>query len=117
FVLGAVVRMVATAWEHGPFDAVVFGFDDEVNRRKELDPTYKAHRLDHDPLLDDHLAVLPAQLAECGFAVEIHPGAEADDVMAAVATGCEEAGWSCAILSSDRDLLALVSDQVRVLQP
>jgi DNA polymerase-1 len=117
FVLGAVVRMIATAWAHGPFDAVVFGFDDEVNRRKELDGDYKAHRVDHDPVLDDHLAVLPAQLAACGFAVEVHPGAEADDVMAAAATACEQVGWDCAVLSSDRDLLALVSDRVRVLRP
>ncbi|MDX1509989.1 MAG: 5'-3' exonuclease H3TH domain-containing protein [Nitriliruptorales bacterium] len=117
FVVGAVVRMVATAWDHGPFDAVIFGFDDSDNRRKELDADYKAHRPDHDPLLDEQLAVLPEQLAACGFTVVVHPGAEADDVMAAVATDCERAGWDCAILSSDRDLLALVSDRVRLLRP
>lgn len=117
FVLGAVVRMVATAWDHGPFDAVLFGFDDEYNRRKELDDQYKAHRPDHDPLLDDQLAALPNQLAACGFTVVVHPGAEADDVMAAAATACEDVGWDGAVLSSDRDLLALVSDRVRLLRP
>ncbi|HEX9766591.1 MAG TPA: 5'-3' exonuclease H3TH domain-containing protein [Nitriliruptorales bacterium] len=117
FVAGAVVRMVANAWDHGPFDAVVFGFDDDTNRRKDLDPDYKAHRPDHDPLLDEQLAMLPDQLAGCGFTVVVHVGAEADDVMAATATACEDAGWDCAILSSDRDLLALVSDRVRLLRP
>ena len=117
FLTGAVVRMVATAWYEGPFDAAVIGFDHESNRRKDLEPVYKAHRLDHDTLLDEQLDELPRHLAACGFTVVCVDGAEADDVIAATAAACEARSWSCAILSSDRDLFALVSDRVRVLRP
>ena len=45
------------------------------------------------------------------------PGKEADDLMAVVARRAEKAGWEVIIVSSDKDLLQLVSDRIRLAKP
>ncbi len=116
-VTGAVVSMLATAWQHGPYDAVLIGFDHPVNRRKLLAPEYKANRPPTPPELTATLEALRTHLAACGFHVVEHEGAEADDVLAAAADACTAHGWRCDLLSSDRDLTALVTEGVRLLRP
>jgi 5'-3' exonuclease len=116
-VTGAVVSMLATTWVHGPYDAVLVGFDHPTNRRKLLAPEYKANRPPTPPALTASLQRLRGDLAACGFAVVEHDGAEADDVMAAAVDACTARGWRCDVLSSDRDLTALVTEDVRLLRP
>lgn len=117
FVTGTVVGMLATAWVYGPYDAVVVGFDHTDNRRKREHPEYKAHRPPTHPALPGHLADLRAHLRACGFTVVEEDGAEADDLLAATADGCVARGWRCDLLSSDRDLIAVVGPSVRLLRP
>jgi 5'-3' exonuclease len=117
YVTGAVVSMLATAWQHGPYDAVVVAFDHAVNRRKQDHPHYKAHRPESHPDLPAAMAALRVHLADAGFAVVEHPGAEADDLLAATADACVAAGAFCDLLSSDRDLTALIGPTVRLLRP
>jgi DNA polymerase I len=116
-VTGAVVSMLASAWVHGPYDAVLVGFDHPDNRRKLLAPEYKANRPPTPAPLTAALRRLRDDLAGCGFVVAEHDGAEADDVLAATADACTAEGWRCDLLSSDRDLTALVTDEVRLLRP
>ena len=116
-VTGAVVSMLAGAWVHGPYDAVLIGFDHPDNRRKLLAPEYKANRPPTPPELTASLHRLRGDLGECGFHVVEQDGAEADDVLAAAADACTAAGWRCDLLSSDRDLTALVGGAVRLLRP
>lgn len=117
YVAGAMVRMIASVWAYGPYDGVVVGFDHARNRRKADDPGYKAHRPDKHPDLLAQLAALPGQLAQVGFDVRCEDGAEADDVLAATAAACEQRGWRCTLLSSDRDLIAYVSASTTLLRP
>jgi DNA polymerase I len=116
-VTGAVVSMLASTWRHGPYDAVVVAFDHPVNRRKLEDPAYKANREASDPALTASLRRLRETLEATGLALLEHEGAEADDLLAATADGCSARGWPCDLLSSDRDLLALVDERVRLLRP
>lgn len=117
FVTRGVVRMLASAWIEGPFDAVVVAFDAPDNRRKDLYPEYKAHRPEKDPELPRQMDLLRVHLADCGFTVAEVEGAEADDLLAAAADACQARGWHCAVLSSDRDLTALVSETTKLLRP
>ncbi|MTV24263.1 hypothetical protein FTX61_02320 [Nitriliruptoraceae bacterium ZYF776] len=117
FVTGTVVGMLATAWSYGPYDAIVVGFDHPDNRRKLDHPEYKAHRPPTHPDLPGHLADLRVHLADCGFTVLEEDGAEADDLLAATADACTVRGWSCDLLTSDRDLTAIVGPGVRLLRP
>lgn len=116
-VTGAVISMLASAWVHGPYDAVLVGFDHATNQRKLLAPEYKANRPPTPPALTASLKRLRSDLAACGFAVVEHDGAEADDVLAATTDACSARGWRCDLLSSDRDLTALVTETVRLLRP
>jgi 5'-3' exonuclease len=116
-VTGAVVSMLASAWVHGPYDGIVVGFDHAVNRRKVDHPEYKANRPPTPPELTSSLEVLRDHLRACGFLVVEHHGAEADDVIAATVDACADRGWWCDVLSSDRDLTALVDATTRLLRP
>ena len=112
-----VVRIIASVWSHGPFDAVVVGFDHDVNDRKLADPLYKAGRSEKDPALVTALARVPAQLEQVGLSCACVRGAEADDVLATVATAASARGWRTVLLSSDRDLTAQVGPLVTLLRP
>jgi 5'-3' exonuclease len=116
-VTGTFVRMLASAWAQGPYDAVVVGFDAPDNRRKDQYPEYKAGRAPSPPGLREQLQALREHLTDCGLAVIECPGAEADDVLAAAADTCLARDWRCDLLSSDRDLTALVGPRVRLLRP
>jgi DNA polymerase-1 len=112
-----VVRIIAGVWFHGPYDGLLVGFDHPVNHRKLADAGYKAGRAEKDDELRAQLAAVPGHLADCGFTVEQHEGAEADDVLASAAVAATAGDIRLHVLSSDKDLLALVSDTVTLLRP
>ncbi len=116
-VTGAVVSMLATAWGYGPYDGVVVAFDHPVNRRRREHPEYKANRPPTPEPIRTALTTLRTDLAACGLTVVEEEGLEADDLLAAVADGCGARRWRCDVLSSDRDLTALVEDRIRLLRP
>ena len=78
---------------------------------------YKAHR----PKMDEDLvAQLPFVRRVCeAFRMPIieAEGVEADDVLATLARQAVEGGFEVVVVSGDKDLLQLVSDKVRVLNP
>jgi 5'-3' exonuclease len=117
YVTGAVVSMLASAWVQGPYDGVVVAFDHPVNRRKADHPEYKANRPEPPVELRERLVDLRSHLDACGFLVVEVAGAEADDLLAGAVDGCAERGWRCDLLSSDRDLTALVGPTTRLLRP
>ena len=85
--------------------------------RHERFPDYKATR---KPMPDDLLAQIPAleDLAHAlGLPVLEIPGVEADDVMATLAVLGERAGLEVALVTSDKDMLPLVTERVRLLSP
>lgn len=116
-VTAVVASMLATVWDHGPYRAIAAAFDGPVNRRRQLEPAYKAQRPPNPPDLAEHLALLRSHLATAGFAVVVVEDAEADDVLVAVADGCAERGLPCDVLSPDRDLTSVVGPGVRLLRP
>ncbi len=113
----AVVNMLASIWHHGPYDGILLAFDHPVNRRKAWYPEYKANRGPHAPELHAALTQLHEDCVALGIATAQTPGAEADDLLAAATDACLELGWHCDVLSSDRDLLALIDTNVRLLRP
>lgn len=97
--------------------AILLAFDDpDANERKLAHPTYKAHRVDKPTDLRSQLAAAPVHLARTGLSVTVHPGAEADDVLASAAARAEFAGWRCVLATSDRDSFALISERTSVLR-
>jgi DNA polymerase-1 len=118
WVTDGIVRMLSSAWIHGPYDAVVFAFDSSASLRRELYPEYKSHRDDNDPALTEQISLAASTLAACGLHVISSEGYEADDLLAATAEAIRRLPPArCHVLSSDRDLTAVVSERVTLLRP
>jgi DNA polymerase-1 len=85
--------------------------------RHEKYPEYKANR-DHAPQdLHAQVPVIEEILTALRVPCLRRDGYEADDVMATLAAKCRREGRPCFILSGDKDILQLVGEGVRVLQP
>ena len=69
-----------------------------------------------DPELIDQLERGAALLDALGLRTVTPAGLEADDVSASAATWAEERGWSCVIVTSDRDAFAHISEHTQVLR-
>ncbi len=114
--LGFTTMLQKLLRESAP-DAVVVVWDapSRTSRRKELYSDYKATR---DATPEDLRAQIPwirKIVAAYRFATVEQPGEEADDVIAALARSGERAGYTVEIMSTDRDLLQLVSDRIVVV--
>lgn len=101
---------------HAPYMAVIFDAARE-NFRNEIYPEYKANR---DETPEDLIPQFPLiREATAAFdipAVELE-GYEADDLIAAYTKQALALGKRVVIVSSDKDLMQLVGDGVRMLDP
>ena len=96
---------------------MVFGLDDRTSSvRADAYPAYKAGRPAKDPALVDQLERASVLLDALGLPTVTPAGLEADDVSATAATWAERSGWSCVIVTSDRDSFAHISDRTQVLR-
>lgn len=99
-------------------DGVVVCFDCGRDRwRSELFPGYKAGRPDAPDGMAPQLARLREVLSAAGLPSVRMPEVEADDLIAALASCAVSGGWKVEVLSSDRDLVQLVSPEVSQLMP
>lgn len=86
----------------------------EKTFRHDIDPQYKANRPERNAGLYFQLDRAIAKLQEDGFIVWAHPGFEADDVIATAVACADAQGVPTLVISSDKDLLQLVSDTTLV---
>lgn len=118
WALKGLVSFLATAAARLRPDALVIGFDcaaaDSV-RRADFE-AYKAHRPEKSEDLCRQLDAAPGFLAESGISVVVPKGYEADDVMASAARSARRHGWRTTVVTSDRDMLALVDEHTSVLR-
>src|SRR5262245_7439857 len=85
--------------------------------RHERFPEYKATRPPMPGELVSQIAPIE-ELALClGLPLIEKPGMEADDVMATLARRGEEQGYEVLLVTGDKDMLQVVSEQVTVLWP
>lgn len=88
-------------------------------RRKSIDPSYKSGR-DKKPREEElirQLKELPALFDADGIPHLLIPGEEADDLQASVVSQFGSDEVECWVVSSDGDLAALVSDNVKLYDP
>lgn len=117
WALHGMLRQILEAIDQFAPDAVLFGLDDRTSSvREQAYPAYKAGRAEKDPLLIDQLERAGALLDALGLRTVTPPGLEADDVNASAAAWAERSGWSCVLITSDRDSFAHISDRTQVLR-
>ena len=85
--------------------------------REEVFPEYKAHRPRMDEDLASQLPFIDRACEALRLPVVSAQGYEADDVIATLTRQAVDRGFDVVIITSDKDLLQLVSEHVSVLAP
>jgi DNA polymerase-1 len=113
--LGFVNMLMKLLRDTRPEYVVVVWDSPGPTRRKRLYPEYKANR---DATPEDLRAQIPyirRAVAGYGLAHMEYDGEEADDVIATLTRQAESKGLEVRIVSTDKDLMQLVSPQVKLL--
>ena len=96
--------------------AAVFESAGPTFREQEF-ADYKANRPETPPELSVQIPYVRRLLEAMRIPILAYEGFEADDVIGAIARRLEQAGIEVAIVSSDKDLLQLVSERVSMYNP
>jgi DNA polymerase I len=112
------VRMLRQLETHWRSDRIVVAFDGgSPAHRLEKCPAYKAQRAPMPDDLRSQLPILNEYLAAAGIPMLLLKGQEADDVMATLATRAAAAGATVRLATSDKDLMQLVGEHIRIVPP
>jgi 5'-3' exonuclease len=103
------VRGLASGQPH-----VALCLDSRKSFRKAIDATYKASRESKPEPFFHQCRLAKDALASDGFPLWEADGFEADDIMASAVEQAKVGHWPVLIVSSDKDLLALVNEHVSV---
>ena len=115
FIFNSMLRKVLKKFDP-QYIAAVFESEEPTLRSLEF-AEYKANRAETPPDLIAQIPQVRRLLDAMRIAVLDHPGFEADDVIGTVARRAEAAGCEVAIVSSDKDMLQLVTERVAMLNP
>jgi len=102
--------------EKPEYIGVAFDLEGPTVRHEKFE-AYKATR---KPMPEDLVAQLPLIRRLCEvFQVPVisYPGYEADDILGTLARKASEAGLAAILVTSDKDMLQLVNDDILVLDP
>lgn len=87
------------------------------NHRHELYPEYKAHRPPAPPELIPQFPLVREAVASLNIDILEKPGFEADDVIATYAKMASNQGIKVTIISSDKDLMQLIDENISLYDP
>lgn len=110
------LRSLKTTFEP---DYIVFASDLSRAKtfRRKLFNKYKAQRKPMDPDIGRQMEIISKLISLCGFPIYNSPEYEADDIIGMISKYCEEKNYQVIIISSDRDLYQLLSDNVFLMSP
>jgi DNA polymerase I len=103
--------------QHKPaYLAAIYESSEPTHRSVEF-ADYKANRVETPPDLLEQIPYVRRLLDAMRIPVLDYPGFEADDVIGTLARRAEAAGCEVVIVSSDKDMLQLVTDRISMLNP
>lgn len=85
--------------------------------RDELFEKYRTHRPETDTTLIEQFPMVEEFLTAAGISYYKHDGIEADDLIAVAAKSGRHAGMRVVILTGDKDIFQLISEDITVLTP
>ncbi|WMJ88412.1 DNA polymerase I [Anaerocolumna sp. MB42-C2] len=85
--------------------------------RHEMFEQYKGTRKSMPEELRGQVPLMKEVLKAMGITIMEKPGFEADDVLGTIAKTCEQDGYQVSLVSGDRDLLQLASDNIKIRIP
>lgn len=115
-VLGFCTMLLQVMQRENPHRVAV-AFDVGKAFRHDEYAEYKAHRQPMPDELRGQIDRVKEVVERFGFAMYQRPGYEADDVIGSLARLLEREGHESVIVTSDSDMLQLVSDKIHVATP
>jgi DNA polymerase-1 len=115
YIFNNMLRKLAK--DHAPpYIAAIFESGAPTHRMAEF-ADYKANRSETPPDLLDQIPYVRRVLDAMRIPILEYRGFEADDVIGTLARRAEAAGFDVVIVSSDKDMLQLVTERVSMLNP
>ncbi len=115
FIFTNMLRKLAKTYKP-EYIAAVFESIGPTLREQEF-AEYKANRTEAPPDLGEQIVHIRRLLEALRIPILEFRGFEADDVIGTIARRAEESGFDVVIVSSDKDMLQLVTDRVSMLNP
>ncbi|HMC60413.1 MAG TPA: 5'-3' exonuclease H3TH domain-containing protein, partial [Candidatus Solibacter sp.] len=115
YIFNNMLRKLSKQYDP-PYIAAIFESGEATHRVQEF-AEYKANRVETPPDLLEQIPVVRRILEAMRIPVLEYRGFEADDVIGTLARRAEQAGMEVVIVSSDKDMLQLVTDRVSMLNP
>ena len=116
-IFGCMATLVRLLREESPNHLVITFDAREKTFRHKIYTDYKATREKMPEELVSQIEPLDQVLAALKVPVLRMPGYEADDIMGTLATRAEGKGWQTYLVTGDKDMLQLVSDDTFVYMP
>src|SRR6266849_11170091 len=115
FIFTNMLRKLAKTYKPEHIAAVFESIGPTLREQEFAD--YKANRAEAPPDLGEQIAYIRRLLGAMRVPILEFRGYEADDVIGTLARRAEEAGFDVVIVSSDKDMLQLVTDRISMLNP
>src|ERR1035437_3951397 len=115
FIFNNMWRKLAKQYEPA-YMAAVFESEEPTLRLQEF-ADYKANRVETPPDLLEQIPAVRRLLEAMRIPVVESAGYEADDVFGTLARRAEQGGYEVVIVSSDKDMMQLVTERVAMLNP
>ncbi len=115
YIFHNMLRKLIAAYKP-PYIAAVLETTGPTFREREF-PEYKANREAMPPELSQQIPYIRRLLEAMRIPILEYAGFEADDVIGTIAHRAAASGLDAVIVSSDKDMLQLVSDRVSMLNP
>ena len=115
YIFNNMLRKLSKQYDP-PFVAAIFESGEATHRVQEF-AEYKANRAETPPDLLDQIPFVRRILEAMRIPILEFPGFEADDVIGTLARRAESLGMDVVIVSSDKDMLQLVTEHVSMLNP
>ena len=115
YIFNNMLRKLAKSYAP-EYMAAVFESGAPVARMAEF-AEYKANRTEMPPDLGEQIPHIRRILEAMRIPILEFAGFEADDVIGAIARRAEHAGMQVVIVSSDKDMMQIVSERVSMLNP
>ena len=116
-VFGFTKMLLKLKADLNPSHIIVIFDAGRVTFRNDIYPDYKANRSEPPEELVPQFSLVRQAAEAIGLPVLEMEGFEADDLIASYARQAEQAGMSCLIVSSDKDLMQLVRGNITMLDP
>jgi len=115
YIFNNMLRKLAKQYDP-PYITAIFESGGPTHREQEF-AAYKANRSEMPPDLGDQIPYVRRVLEAMRIPILEYKGFEADDVIGTLARRVERDGLEVVIVSSDKDMLQLVTDRVSMLNP